>query len=324
MSIVNRNALKKIAVIIIFILISTTIVLLGTQYKQFLKIKSDQIDKLNANSIVVDTNQGTIEYSISGKGDPVLMIHGAGGGYDQGLMLADAFLPKDCMVIAVSRFGYLNTPLPGGSTTDCQAGLYRALLDELDINKVHVVAVSDGGPSALKFSINHPERVRSLTMICAKSKTPPKLTTVQSVVFGTIFHNDFLFWIVTEYIQSDLLNVLGVSKEVQDKMTEDEIRMAKEFFEIMNPISLRKQGIFDANIQFKELLPEDYPIWEIKSPTLVIHAEDDTLQPFYYAEYTHEKIPNSTLLSFEDGGHMFFGHHEEITKAIKHFFVSAY
>lgn len=324
MSTINRSTIKKIVVVILFALISTAIVFLGTQYKRFLKVKSEQIEKVNAKSVVVETDQGTIEYAVSGKGDPVLMIHGAGGGYDQGLLLADRFLPEDCMVIAVSRFGYLNTPLPEEPTPDHQAALYRDLLDELGINKVHVVAVSDGGPSALKFSIKYPERVKSLTMMCAKSKTPPKLTTVQSIVFGTIFNNDFLFWMITEYIQSDLLNVLGVSKEVQEKMTVDEIEMAREFFEIMNPISLRKQGIFNANIQFKELSPEDYPIWEIKAPTLVIHAEDDTLQPFYYAEYTYEKIPNSTLLSFEEGGHMFFSHHKEISEAMKRFFSNAF
>ncbi|MDF2547152.1 MAG: hypothetical protein K0R93_2050 [Anaerosolibacter sp.] len=320
MSVINKSTIKKIAVVVICVLISIAVVFLGIQHKRFSKVKSEQIERANAKSIVVETDQGTIEYAISGKGDPVLMIHGAGGGYDQGLLLADRFLPKDCMVIAVSRFGYLNTPLPEEPTPDHQAALYMSLLDKLGIDKVHVVAVSDGGPSGLKFSINYPERVKSLTMMCAKSKTPPKLTTVQSVVFGTIFNNDFLFWMITEYIQSDLLNVLGVSKEVQEKMTLDEIEMAREFFEIMTPISLRKKGIFNANVQFKELSPEDYPIWEIKAPTLVVHAEDDTLQPFYYAEYTHEKIPNSTLLSFKEGGHMFFSHHAEIAEAIKRFF----
>lgn len=324
MSKINKSNIKKVVLAIILLVISITIIFLGIQYKRFLKVKAERIEAVNGKSIVVETDQGTIEYAISGAGDPVLMIHGAGGGYDQGLLLAERFLPKDCMVIAVSRFGYLNTPLSDAPTPDHQAALYRALLDKLGIDEVHVVGVSDGGPSALKFSIKYPERVKSLTMMCAKSKTPPELKTVQSIVFGTIFNNDFLFWMITEYIQSDLLNVLGVSKEVQQQMTTDEMEMAKEFFEMMTPISLRKKGIFNANIQFKELFPEDYPIWEIKAPTLVIHAEDDTLQPFDYAEYTHEKISNATLLSFKEGGHMFFSHHGEIREAIKDFFNSTF
>jgi pimeloyl-ACP methyl ester carboxylesterase len=92
------------------------------------------------------------------------MIHGAGGGYDQGLLLADKFLPKDSKVIAISRFGYLNTPLIDEPTPDNQVKLYISLLDRLNIEKLHVVGVSDGGPSALKMSINYPERVKSFTL----------------------------------------------------------------------------------------------------------------------------------------------------------------
>ena len=319
MSKVNKN-LKKAALIGLLGGIGLGAIFLTAQYAEFSKDKIEQIEKIKAKSTIAEVDGEIIEYSIFGSGNPVLIIHGAGEGYDQGLLLADRFLPKDNMIIAVSRFGYLNTPLSQNPTPDNQAALYRGLLDKLGIDKVHIVAVSDGGPSGLKFSLNYPERVKSLTMICAKSKTPPKLTLVQSAVFGTIFENNFLFWMITKYIQSDLMNVLGVSKEVQEKMTEDEIQMAREFFSIMNPISLRKKGIYNANVQFVELSPKDYPIWKIKAPTLVIHAKDDTLQPFYYAEYTHAKIPNSTLLSFKEGGHMFFTHHEEISKAIRSFF----
>ncbi|MBP2028590.1 pimeloyl-ACP methyl ester carboxylesterase [Acetoanaerobium pronyense] len=322
MSKVNKN-FKRLILLIALGGIGLAAIFLTAQYKEFSKDKIEQIDKIKTKSMMTEVEGEIIEYSIIGSGVPVLIIHGAGGGYDQGLLLADRFLPKDNMIIAVSRFGYLNTPLSQNPTPENQAAMYRGLLDKLGIDKVHVVAVSDGGPSGLKFSINYPERVKSLTMICAKSKTPPKLTFVQSAVFGTIFENDFLFWMITKYIQSDLMNVLGVSKEVQQKMTKDEIEMAREFFSIMNPISLRKNGIYNANVQFAELSSKDYPIWKINAPTLVVHAKDDTLQPFYYAEYTHGKIPNSTLLSFEEGGHMFFSHHDEISETIRGFFDKA-
>jgi len=36
---------------------------------------------------IARTDAGPIEYAESGEGDPALVIHGAGGGYDQGLLL---------------------------------------------------------------------------------------------------------------------------------------------------------------------------------------------------------------------------------------------
>lgn len=289
---------------------------IGVQYQKFSEFKSVQVAKIEERSTVVETSQGPIEFAVSGDGEPVLMIHGAGGGYDQGLMLAERFFPQETMTIAVSRFGYLNTPLGDDPTPDHQAALYVALLDELGISAVHVVGVSDGGPSALKMSIQYPDRVKSLTMIAAKSQTPPPLTAAQSIAFKSIFNNDFVFWSITQFAEADLYSVLGVSKEVQSRLTAEEKEMAKAFLELMHPISLRKDGIFNANVQFAELSPEDYPLWKIKAPTLVIHAKDDTLQPYSYAEYTHETVPNAELLGFESGGHMLFGHHGEIQEAL--------
>lgn len=313
--------MKRKTLMVSGIILGVLIMVTGIFYIEFLKTINSQMEKIKAGSTILETKEGTIEYAISGKGEPVLMIHGAGGGYDQGLLLSDMLLPRDLMVIAISRFGYLNTPLIDEPTPDNQVKLYIALLDELKLETVHVVGVSDGGPSALKMSINYPERVKSLSLVAAKSKTPPSLTSAQSMAFGTIFNSDFLFWSITKLLQDELYAVLGVSKDVQNKLTEQEAVLAKEFLQQMHPISMRKNGIFNANVQFKELRPEDYPIWKIKAPTLVVHAEDDTLQPFYYAEYAHENIEKSKLLSFKTGGHMLFGHHQDIRDAFTEFYA---
>src|SRR4051812_15710504 len=40
---------------------------------------------------IAETARGPIEYGIEGTGLPVLLVHGAAGGYDQGLFLARTF-----------------------------------------------------------------------------------------------------------------------------------------------------------------------------------------------------------------------------------------
>ena len=61
---------------------------------------------------VVDTPCGPIEYALAGKGAPVLLVHGAGGGFDQGLEFGRPLAERGFTVIAVTRFGYLRTPMP--------------------------------------------------------------------------------------------------------------------------------------------------------------------------------------------------------------------
>src|SRR5258706_229822 len=41
--------------------------------------------RVSSGSEIVDTPCGPIEYALIGKGAPVLLVHGAGGGFDQGL-----------------------------------------------------------------------------------------------------------------------------------------------------------------------------------------------------------------------------------------------
>jgi len=72
--------------------------------------------------------------------------------------------------------------------------MYKELLDELGIEKVHVLAFSDGGPSAIQFALSYPDQCETLTLVACKSKTPPEETFIQSLVFGNIFKVDYLFW----------------------------------------------------------------------------------------------------------------------------------
>lgn len=54
-------------------------------------------------------------------------------------------------VIAPSRFGYLGSTMPAGATVAAQADVYAALLDELGIDRLDVLAISSGPfrPSSL-------------------------------------------------------------------------------------------------------------------------------------------------------------------------------
>ena len=63
-------------------------------------------------SLMVTTRCGWIEYQEAGTGVPLLMVHGSGGGHDQGMAFAGKLAQRGIRVIAMSRFGYLRTPMP--------------------------------------------------------------------------------------------------------------------------------------------------------------------------------------------------------------------
>src|ERR1035441_213206 len=96
----------------------------------------DSINKrLSADSQVHRTRHGSVEFTTWGNGPAVLVVHGAAGGYDQGVLIAKAFGRESFRWIAPSRFGYLRTPLPADASTTAQADAFADLLDGLEISK---------------------------------------------------------------------------------------------------------------------------------------------------------------------------------------------
>jgi pimeloyl-ACP methyl ester carboxylesterase len=296
---------------------------------KFKKVKEDAKKRIKQGSNMIKTKLGEMECAINGEGSPVLISHGNGGGYDQGLEIAELYTSGEFKIIAPSRFGYLNTPIPKDrdATPMAQADAYVSLLDELKIPKVAILAVSDGGPSALQFAIRHPERCLGVIMVAAKSCTPPKDTWLQAIMFNSMLRADFLYWYMTYKYRELLLTVFGVPKEVQDKFTDDDNRMVSAVVDLMNPISYRKKGIFNDRkwMSNKTLLPQDYPLNDIKAPTLVVHAVDDILQPIFHGEYTASNIPGAQFLKLESGGHFSAGQVElvrtEVTKFLNKILV---
>jgi hypothetical protein len=69
-------------------------VTLGIVYGRYRKDIQKAQERLESDSQILQTACGPIEYGTCGSGYPVLVVHGAGGGYDQGLSLARSFIGK--------------------------------------------------------------------------------------------------------------------------------------------------------------------------------------------------------------------------------------
>src|SRR5688572_25188150 len=115
--------------------------------------------------VCLTTTLGAVEHVVAGEGAPVLALHGAMGGWDQSLLLASTLDLTRFRALALSRPGYLGTPLAAGRTPEAQADLYAATLDALGVARTAVIAVSGGGPSAIRFALRHRERCWALVLV---------------------------------------------------------------------------------------------------------------------------------------------------------------
>jgi pimeloyl-ACP methyl ester carboxylesterase len=166
---------------------------------------------------VTVTEAGPIEYGLAGSGPPALIIHGAGGGYDQGLLLGRNF--PGFQVIAQSRFGYLGTPTPHDFSPAAQADAHAALLDSLGIGKAVVAGVSAGAPSAVQLALRHPERVQALVLIVPLGYAPSRGAEVRATHRGMLHvvlsGADFAYWTALRIARSKVVQFLGVPPELE-------------------------------------------------------------------------------------------------------------
>ena len=279
--------------------------------------------RVAAGSRMIETTFGRIEYGDAGHGAPVLLIHGAGGGYDQGLLLGGLLLGEGFRLIAPSRFGYLQSPIPEDSSLGAQADAFACLLDMLGIDRVTVVAVSAGGLPGLTFASRYPERTVALVMIAAVSYTGQVSSKGRrkEASINRIIGSDFVYWFAIRAARSPLLNLLGVSKEFQKVLKPNEMAQADRFLEAMLPMSRRWKGVL---LDQSRYMPQDFPLEQIKAPGLVIHARDDGLVDWSNGRHAAAKITGAEFMTLERGGHFLLGHYDAIRTRIAAFLAGVF
>jgi pimeloyl-ACP methyl ester carboxylesterase len=273
-------------------------------------------------SVLLATACGPIEYQAAGRGVPLLAIHGSGGGHDQGMAFAAGLASRGIHVIAMSRFGYLRTPMPADASAAAQADAHVCLLDALGIAKAAVMGGSAGAPSALQMAIRHPDRVSALVLLVPLTYKPPSqadsaqpMPPWVEALMMRLLGSDFLFWAALHLARDQVIQVVLATPPalLQSASPQERVRIEAMLNNIL-PVSLRAEGLRSDTQVGKHLSPS--PLESIRAPTLVISARDDRYGTYASAQYTASHIAGAKFIGFEQGGHTWVGHDEEVRAAI--------
>ncbi len=274
-------------------------------------------------SVLLQTRCGPIEYQEAGTGVALLAVHGSGGGHDQGMAFAGALSTQGIRVIAMSRFGYLRTPMPADASAAAQADAHVCLLDALGIQKAAVVGGSAGAPSALQMAIRHPDRVSALVLLVPLAykpptqadSAPPMPAWVESTMMRLI-SSDFLFWAALHVARNQVIKVvLATPPELLTTATSPERARVDAMLDNILPVSARAEGLRSDTAVGKHLTPS--PLETVRAPTLIISARDDRYGTYASAQYTASRIAGARFIGFEHGGHTWVGHDAEVMDAIR-------
>ena len=273
----------------------------GIRCNRATKEKLKQLSEYDAKTISL--SYGDMSYVDKGNGEVILSVHGIFGGYDQAFDTCKDFA-SGYRILAPSRFGYLGSDMLGSGTPAEQAIAYAELLDRLGIDKVYLLATSAGGSIAIRFALDYAERTKGLILYC--SAMPPAAKPANYAEYAgppAFLCNDYAMFLMNPLFEP----VMGMD--------------ASTIYSML-PVGERKAGvILDASITNPDMARnyDSYIIEDLQVPTLILHAKDDKLASYADVEKAWDRFPNSTLVSFETGGHLMVGHEEEVKEAVMAF-----
>ena len=269
-----------------------------------------------------------MELALLGDGPAALALHGAMGGWDQGVLLARSLGAAGFRWIAPSRPGFLGTPRALGRTPEEQADRYAEALDALGVDAAAVAAVSGGGPSAIAFALRHPRRCRALVLVsaCTVGRIDVRLPLA--------WHLMKLAARVPPLVSAMRRKAARDPEEAARRSIPDPALRARTVGDpeagpllaalqasTLDRMALRLPGTEDDIATSRAALGAD--LERLSVPVLAVHGTADRAAPFAQAEAVAARVPGAELLAIEGGEHVaLFTHLGEVRARVGAFLRS--
>jgi len=224
-------------------------------------------------------------------------------------------------VIAMSRFGYLRTPVPAHPSIALQADAHACLLDALGVKSAAVLGMSAGAPSSLDFAVRYPERCTALVLLVpgwypspesARRPIPP----FEQFVFAQALRSDFLYWAMSRFLPAFAeRTVLGTPSEIVAAASASERARVLSLLQDISPLSQRQEGLaLEAQFTIERL---SKALEAISAPTLTVSTEDDEYKTYDNARVIAQHVAHGRFIGYPSGGHLLVGHNDAVLVAVE-------
>jgi pimeloyl-ACP methyl ester carboxylesterase len=220
----------------------------------------------------------------------ILLLHGLGGDHTIWNALVPLLSPE-FRVIAPDLPGHGRSPTPPDRVTfaSLEASVL-GLLDELGIEKVHLVGLSAGAFLALRFALDHPERCRSLVSIAGGAQCDNHTRAIGDrwrKTFQESGPDAYVLRLVKDLYYPDWAEAhLEIVDRLREQTAEAEFRAAVQWAGAIRDFDVRRE------------------VGRLGLPTLVIHGMDDQVVDVAHARLLRQSIPGAGLRLLAQTGHM--------------------
>lgn len=242
---------------------------------------------------IVTTRDGVgLAWDGSGAGPTVLLVHGLGLNRRRWQAQMDALAAAGFRAVRFDLRGFGDSDMPPAPydmatlTDDVEA-----VADALGLDEFHLVGHSLGGMIAQRFTLDHPGRVRTLTVAS---------TTAHNGRRATAFANAMA-----------RLSAEGFDAGVSDPQVRMVIEgvLTQALGDGAPPVEHFRRGLEEPNLAhaYAWAATADFSVKDelprLPCPLLVLHGTADPLIPFVVGQYIHWVVPGSGWVPLEGAGH---------------------
>ena len=234
-----------------------------------------------------------INYRLEGDGaETIVLVNGLADDLETWAPQMSDLLAAGYRVLRFDNRGIGATSKPAGPySSRMLADDAKALVDALGITDFHLLGVSMGGMIAQEFTLQYPQRVRSLILGCTNAGGPHAVRAAAEVLQLLMRQG-----MTPEEAKEAIIPYIYDPATPRARIDEDmAIRM--KWYPTPQGYLGQLQGI---------LAWEAYSrIAQIKAPTLIIHGETDQLIPVANAKLIAERMPHAQLVLIPHASHIF-------------------
>jgi 3-oxoadipate enol-lactonase len=247
-----------------------------------------------------EVNKTKLYYEITGKGEPLVLIHGSFG--DRrfwGLQFMELSKKYKVLRYEVRGYGRSALPDPEEAYRDCDD--LNALMDFLKITKAHICGLSLGSIIAIDFALAYPDKCRSLIPV------GPRVAGDATDEYKNK-NSDSVRAIIAK--TTEIVRTKG-AKEATNYLWTGDHAMGKTVVTTRTRHALLRMGYDYSWWRYLHTSKREqaFPmaikkLHEIKIPTLVVTAEYDLELCKEVASMMAKEIPGAKLVSIKGAGHI--------------------
>ena len=230
-----------------------------------------------------------VHREISGPSDaPTVVLAGSLGSTHRMWDPQVEALSEHFRVVRYDARGHGESPVPPGSyAIDDLADDLVALLDDIGVERAHLVGLSLGGMTGMRVAVRNPERVDRLVVLCSSAHLPPEVwleraATVRADGVASIAESIVDRWFTPAFSQAH-----------------PDVRRAH-----VDMVAATPSAGYAACCDAIAAMDQRADLASIGAPTLAIAGADDPATPPEHLREVAEGVPDGRLLVLDQAAHL--------------------